>query len=109
MQCYPVIVGGYIDHLHILCQLSKKIALATLLREVKDHSSAWMKEQDEKLKKFYWQNGYGAFSVNPHQIDVVRSYIQRQHQHHKSKTFQDEFRAFLKKYEVEYDERYVWD
>lgn len=109
MQCYPVIVGGYIDHLHILCQLSKKIALATLLREVKAHSSAWMKEQDEKLKKFYWQNGYGAFSVNPHQIDVVRSYIQRQHQHHKSKTFQDEFRAFLKKYQVEYDERYVWD
>jgi putative transposase len=64
---------------------------------------------DEKLKKFYWQNGYGAFSVNPHQIDVARSYIQRQHQHHKSKIFQDEFRAFLKKYQVKYDERYVWD
>jgi putative transposase len=96
MQCYPVIVGGYIDHLHILCQLSKKIALATLLREVKAHSSAWMKEQDEKLKKFYWQNGYGAFSVNPHQIDIVRSYIQRQHQHLRARLSRMNSGPFLK-------------
>lgn len=61
------------------------------------------------LKNFYWQDGYGAFSVNPAEIDVVIHYIENQKEHHSTKTFQDEFRAFLKKYKVEYDERYVWD
>jgi REP element-mobilizing transposase RayT len=89
--------------------LSKKIALMKLLEEVKSHSSKWIKTKDERLRKFYWQGGYGAFSVNPAQVDVVKGYIENQHEHHKKKTFQDEYRAFLKKYKVEYDERYVWD
>ena len=80
-----------------------------LVEEVKSHSSKWIKTQDEKLKNFYWQDGYGAFSVNPSQLDIVTRYIENQHEHHKKKTFQDEHRAFLKKYNVEYDERYVWD
>jgi REP element-mobilizing transposase RayT len=109
LDCQPIKVGGYTDHIHILCMLSKKIALMKLLEEVKSHSSKWMKTKDEQLKNFYWQDGYGAFSVNPAEIDRVIAYIANQHEHHSKKTFQDEYRAFLKKYNVEYDERYVWD
>lgn len=109
LECYPIQIGGYTDHIHILCNLSKKIALMKLLEELKAHSSKWMKTLDSSLNNFYWQNGYGAFSVNPYQVDKVIAYIQNQKVHHAKKTFQVEYRAFLKKYEVEYDERYVWD
>jgi putative transposase len=109
LECYPVIVGGYTDHVHILCMLSKKIALMKLLEEVKSHSSKWMKTKAESLANFYWQDGYGAFSVNPSQVEIVKAYIQNQEEHHRKKTFQNEYRAFLKKYNMEYDERYVWD
>ena len=109
LECLPVKIGGHVDHVHILCLLSKKIALIKLLEELKSSSSKWIKSKDEKLKSFYWQNGYGAFSVNPSEIDVVNHYIGNQHEHHRKKTFQDEYRAFLKKYKVVYDEKYVWD
>ena len=109
LECYPVVIGGYTDHVHILCLLSKKLPLIKLLEELKSHSSKWLKTKDEKLKNFYWRDGYGAFSVSPHEIEVVKSYIESQHSHHEKKTFQDEYREFLKKYNVEYDERYVWD
>jgi putative transposase len=109
LECQPIKIGGYTDHVHILCLLSKKIALMKLLEEMKSHSSKWIKTKDERLRNFYWQDGYGAFSVNPSEIDVVKTYIENQNEHHKKKTFQDEYRAFLKKYKVEYDERYVWD
>jgi putative transposase len=79
------------------------------MEELKSSSSKWIKTKDDQLKNFYWQNRYGAFSVNPAEIDVVKKYIENQTEHHKQKTFQDEYRAFLKKYAVEYDERYVWD
>ena len=109
LDCQPIIVGGYTDHIHILCLLSKKIALMKLIEDVKSHSSKWMKTKDESLKNFYWQDGYGAFSVNPSEVDVVIKYIVNQHEHHRNINFQDEFRGYLKKYNVEYDERYVWD
>ena len=109
LECQPIKVGGYTDHVHILCMLSKKIALMKLLEEVKSHSSKWIKTKGEAYENFYWQDGYGAFSVNPAEIDVVVNYIANQKEHHRKKTFQEEYRAFLKKYEVEYDERYVWD
>lgn len=109
MECHPIIVGGYTNHVHILCMLSKKVALMDLLEEVKKSSSKWMKTKDPSLENFYWQDGYGAFSVNPKQVDVVVRYIANQHAHHSKKSFKDEFRAFLKQYQVEYDERYVWD
>ena len=80
-----------------------------LLEEMKSQSSKWMKTKDRSLKNFYWQDGYGAFSVNPAEVDTVIAYIDNQHEHHSKKTFQQEYRAFLKKYKVEYDERYVWD
>lgn len=109
MECFPIKIGGYTDHIHILCMLSKKIALMKLLEEIKSHSSKWMKTKDDSLKNFYWQEGYGAFSVNPTEVDKVIAYITNQHEHHSKKTFQDEYRSFLEKYNVVYDERYVWD
>jgi putative transposase len=102
-------VGGYSDHVHILCMLSKKITLIKLVEELKSHSSKWMKGKDDSLKNFYWQDGYGAFSVNPAEVDIVIAYIENQEEHHGKKTFQEEYKAFLRKYEVEYDERYIWD
>ena len=108
-ECTPIIIGGYVDHVHILCLLSKKVALVSLLEDLKSSSSKWMKSLDFTLKDFYWQDGYGSFSVNPSQVDVVVEYIKNQHDHHRKKTFQDEYRAFLKKYKVEFDERFVWD
>jgi len=109
LECNPIIVGGHLDHVHILCLLSQKIALMKLLEEIKSHSSKWIKTKGSDFRLFYWQNGYGAFSVNPTEIDVVKNYILNQEQHHGNKTFQEEYRAILDKYGVEYDERYVWD
>lgn len=80
-----------------------------LLEEVKKQSSKWIKTKDGAYSNFYWQEGYGIFSVNPSEIDVVVSYISLQQEHHRHRTFQDEFRAFLEKYKIDFDERYVWD
>ncbi|MBP1618348.1 MAG: tnpA [Bacteroidetes bacterium] len=109
LECLPIKIGGYTDHIQILCMLSKKISLMKLVEEIKSHSSKWFKTKNESLRNFYWQDGYGAFSVNPSEVDTVIAYIENQHEHHSKKTFQDEYRAFLKKYQVEYDEKYVWE
>ena len=109
LDCNPIKVGGHRNHIHILCILSKKITQIKLLEEVKKGSSKWIKTQSSKYHNFYWQDGYGIFSVNPSEIDIVEKYIKNQEEHHKTKSFQDEFRAFLKKYNVDFDERYVWD
>jgi len=109
LECFPVAVGGHLDHIHILCLLSKNISLVKLVGELKANSSKWFKTTDEGLKNFYWQNGYGAFSVAPYKINKVNSYIINQKQHHQNKTFQDEYKTFLNKYDVKFDERYIWD
>jgi len=108
LECNPVLVGGYCDHVHILCILSRKVPQMKLFEELKKQSSKWIKTKDKVYADFYWQDGYGIFSVNPTETEVVVNYIRNQEDHHKKVTFQDEFRAFLKKYNVEYDERYVW-
>jgi len=89
--------------------LSKKITLIKLMEQLKSNSSKWIKTKGERYKNFYWQDGYGAFSVSPWQVEVVRNYIANQKEHHRTKTYKQEYRAFLKKYNMEYDERYVWD
>ena len=109
LECYPIIVGGHIDHVHILCLLSRKIALMKLIEEIKSHSSKWAKTKGDKYKNFFWQRGYGGFSVNPSEINSVKEYILNQKEHHKIKTFQEEYLEFLEEYNIEYDERYVWD
>jgi putative transposase len=109
LDCNPVQIGGYRNHIHILCTLSRTITQAILLEKLKKESSKWIKTVGKKYINFYWQSGYGIFSVNPTEIDIVTNYIINQKEHHKTKTFQEEFLAFLNKYKIEYDERYVWD
>ncbi len=109
LECTPIKIGGYTDHIHILCRLSQKIALMKLIEVIKSHSSKWIKTKDKSLKTFSWQNGYGAFSVNTRGVDIVTAYINRQYEHHTKKNFQKEYRLLLKKHKVDYDERYVWE
>ena len=109
LESQPIIVGGANDHVHLLVNLSRKMALMNLVEKIKTHSSKWIKSKNTCYKNFYWQKGYGGFSINPGQIDVVKQYITDQETHHSKVSFQDEYRAFLKKYHVDYDERYVWD
>lgn len=109
LECHPVQIGEHQDHVHILCLLSKKVALVQLIEAIKKGSSKWIKGIDTKYSKFYWQEGYGAFSVSPKQTDKVTTYIMNQEEHHKRQAFQDELRTFLNQYKIEYDERYVWD
>ncbi len=108
-NCPTLIVNGVADHLHALFVLSKNHSIASIVWEIKRSSSKWLKTKDAALKKFYWQEGYGAFSVSQSHVEQVQKYILNQEIHHRKKTFKDEFRSFLKKYEIEYDERYVWD
>lgn len=109
LECFPVQIGGYQNHVHLLCTLSRKTTLAELLEALKKNSSKWIKSIDTKYENFYWQRGYGVFSVNPSELDVVKEYIINQHEHHRVRTFEEEYRAFLKKYKVDFDERYLWD
>lgn len=109
LESQVIQIGGIEDHVHILCKLSRKIAMMKLVEEIKSHSSKWIKSKGVSYQNFYWQNGYGGFSVNPKEIDVVINYIKNQEEHHKKRTFQEEYRMFLNQYKMEFDERYVWD
>ena len=97
-------IGGIEDHVHVLCQLSKTISISELVRELKRESSKWLKPT---IATFQWQQGYGAFSVSPSHVDGLKDYIRNQQEHHTTETFQDELRRLLRKYGVEFDERYV--
>ena len=109
MDCPVLQVGGVEDHVHILCRLGKSQTVPQLLGELKRESSKWAKERDPSLRDFYWQDGYGAFSVSPSHVDPLYRYINTQEEHHRRETFQDEFRRLSLKYGVELDERYAWD
>jgi putative transposase len=106
-ECYRV--GGVADHVHLAIRLSRTTTVAHLIEELKTSSSKWLKTQSPTLAQFAWQNGYGAFSVSPSDLEALRTYIDNQEKHHKTRTFQEEYRAFLKRYGVDFDERYVWD
>lgn len=108
-ECNPVIVGGHNDHIHILCLLSRKVALMDLIEALKTHTSKWIKTKGKDYEKFYWQRGYGAFSVHYTLTDVVKHSIESQEKHHKNKSFKEEYLVFLKESEIDYDDRYVWD
>jgi len=102
-------VGGVADHVHLLSRMAKTVSASDLIKELKRASSAWIKQQFPEMKKFYWQNGYGAFSVSPSHVEPLKAYIENQDEHHRHESFQDEFRRLLRKYGIEFDERYVWD
>lgn len=109
MESPSLIVGGVEEHVHILCRQSKNIALKDLVGELQRESSKWLKTQGPDLSEFYWQSGYGAFSISPSHLQALTEYITNQKEHHKSESFQEEFRRLCKKYGLEIDERYVWD
>ena len=107
--CEPILIGGVEDHVHILCNLSRTVTIAGLVEEAKKSPSKWMKEQGPGYRDFYWQGGYGSFSVSQSNVEQVRAYIAAQEEHHRTVSFQYEFRALCRKHGVEIDERYVWD
>jgi REP element-mobilizing transposase RayT len=107
--CEAYRVGGVADHVHLAIRLSRTVTLADLVQELKKASSKWVKTQSPGLAAFAWQRGYGCFSVGPSDLEPLRAYIDDQENHHRTRTFQEEFRMFLKKYGMEYDEAYVWD
>ena len=102
-------VGGVADHLHIITTLPRTISQAAIVETVKKTSSKWIKRLDPKYRQFYWQRGYGAFSVSPSQLNTVLEYVESQEEHHRTHSFQEEYREVLRKYGIEFDERYVWD
>jgi putative transposase len=102
-------VGGVADHVHLAVGLARTATIAGVVQELKTSSSMWLKTQSNGLRDFAWQRGYGAFSVGPDDLDALIAYIDGQERHHRGRTFEEEYRAFLAKYGVEYDERYVWD
>ncbi len=95
------------DHIHILCTLPRTITMADLVSKVKTSSSKWIKTKG--IHDFDWQDGYGVFSVSASKVARVENYIRKQPEHHKQANYKDELRQFFKKYEIDYDERYVWD
>jgi REP element-mobilizing transposase RayT len=102
-------IGGIEDHVHLLVSLPRTLPLSKLVEEIKKSSSKWIKTKGNLYSNFAWQSGYGAFSIGQSGYDDLRKYIQTQKEHHKKVTFQDEYRAFLKKYCIAYDEKYLWD
>jgi REP element-mobilizing transposase RayT len=109
IQCPSLLVGMVDDHVHILCNLHRTTSIAQLVEQLKTASSARIKEESPALGGFHWQNGYGVFSVSPSNVDHVKDYIANQEEHHRKRSFQEEFRLLLERHRVEYDERYVWD
>lgn len=108
LQCIPICINGTGDHIHILCVMSKNIALAKLVEEIKRHSSRWLKTIDKHYTNFAWQGGYAGFSVSPSVHDITKRYIENQEEHHRKKSIQEELLLFLKKYRVDYDDKYLW-
>ena len=106
-ECYRA--GGVADHVHLAMRLSRTVTIADLVENLKTSSSKWLKTQSSDLATFSWQRGYACFSVGPTDLDSLCAYIDQQEEHHRTRTFQQEFRMFLNKYGVEYDEAYVWD
>ena len=104
-----LVMNSVRDHIHVLFNLHRTRALSDVVMELKRGTSKWMKEQGPQHHAFYWQAGFGAFSVSQSKVESVREYIETQAEHHRERTFQDEFRDLLIRHEVEFDERYVWD
>ena len=109
LGCAPIEINSEPDHAHLLFLMSRTHTVARIVEDVKTSSNQWLKGRDKQFDRFAWQRGYAAFSVSQSNADQVRAYIRNQSEHHKKVTFQDEIRAFLKRHDVEFDERYVWD
>ena len=105
----PLLVGGVDDHVHLLLALPPKASVSEALKAIKGASSGWMKETFLGCRGFGWQDGYAAFTVSKSQVPEVQAYIGHQREHHRIKSFQEEYRALLDRHGIHYDERYLWD
>ena len=102
-------VGGVADHVHIVTTLPRTLSQAQLIEQIKKLSSKWIKAFDTRYRGFFWQRDYGAFSVSPSQLEAVLRYITDQLEHHRTRTFQEEYRELLRKHGIGFDERFIWD
>jgi REP element-mobilizing transposase RayT len=105
----PLLIGGVEDHVHILLGCPPTASISEVMQRIKGGSSGWVKDNLVGCAGFSWQDGYGAFSVSKSQLGDVEDYVRNQRQHHMLKTFQEEYRAFLDKHGISYDEKYLWD
>ncbi|MBK1835475.1 IS200/IS605 family transposase [Roseibacillus ishigakijimensis] len=108
-DCEAYRVGGVADHVHLAIRLSRTLTIAGLVKNLKTGSNQWLKEHSPAFQQFAWQQGYGAFSIGMSQKEALLRYIDGQEEHHRNLTFQEEYRSFLRKYGVDFDERYLWD
>ena len=109
MECPAIIINSVEDHIHVLIDLGRTASVSGVMEHVKKTTSKWLKTQSPELRNFAWQAGYGAFAVSESNVPAVRQYIQNQREHHQKHTFQEEYRIFLTKHHIPYDERYLWD
>ena len=109
LGCPVLIINSVEDHVHILFDLARTVALSDVVEDVKKSSSKWIKSREPGFAQFAWQAGYGAFAVSESNVPAVQEYIANQQEHHRRKSFQEEYRLFLEKHRVMYDERYLWD
>jgi len=98
-------VGGVADHVHIVTTLPRTLSQSELIERIKKASSKWIKTLDARYRGFFWQRGYGEFSVSQSQLDAVLAYVEAQHEHHHTRTFQEEYRELLRRHGLEFDER----
>jgi len=109
LGCSPIEINSELDHVHVLFAMTRTETVSNVVGQLKKSSNDWLRNRNPQFRDFYWQGGYGVFSVSQSNVEEVRQYIRGQREHHKQVSFQDEFRSFLKRYEIEFDERYVWD
>ena len=102
-------IGGIEDHVHLLISLPKTLSVAKAIQLIKGGSSSWIHTTFTELKNFAWQEGYGAFSVSYSKLEKVKTYIENQKEHHRHRSFKEEYLEFLKRYNIPYDEKYIWD
>jgi REP element-mobilizing transposase RayT len=107
-RCHLLEIGGTENHLHMLVSMAKDVTVVDLLQPVKEDSSKWAKTQGQQHAKFYWQDGYSAFSIGESGVAALLAYIRNQKEHHRKQSFQEELITFLRKYKIPYDERYIW-
>jgi REP element-mobilizing transposase RayT len=109
LSCPLIAAGGMEDHVHLLTSLSRTSSIASVVKTIKANSSGWIHREFKALSEFQWQQGYGAFAISYSNIGAVKEYIAHQEEHHSRMSFQVEFREFLRRHGIEWDEQYIWD
>src|SRR5262249_20843846 len=107
--CFPRLVGGWVDHAHLVFGMSRTASISDVVEHVKTETSRWAKKTAGGTADFSWQSGYAVFSVSQSQLESVLEYVRNQEQHHARRSFQDELRELCRRHGVEINERHVWD